>query len=202
MEKNVNIIPDTSEIISAPTAVSEINENECVPPKQLNSKYWLGFPLKYPPSKNWTPYTANITSVFDHAMKTLDGKNHVVAYTGEGGSKKADGTCDKNGNGCGYKKSDESPFIINNHYVGVKSSGSATVLQYDDHRGYDYPVREERVYAAADGCVHKAQWDKENGVENGGGYYIKIKHNTSNGVYYTSYLHLKKILFGWVRVTL
>ncbi|GJQ47880.1 MAG: hypothetical protein HKUEN01_02660 [Candidatus Kuenenia stuttgartiensis] len=193
--KNVNIIPDTSEIISAPTAVSEINENECVPPKQLNSKYWLGFPLKYPPSKNWTPYTANITSVFDHAMKTLDGKNHVVAYTGEGGSKKADGTCDKNGNGCGYKKSDEGPFIINNHYVGVKSSGSATVLQYDDHRGYDYPVREERVYAAADGCVHKAQWDKENGVENGGGYYIKIKHNTSNGVYYTSYLHLKKDSF-------
>ncbi|WP_295101906.1 PA14 domain-containing protein [uncultured Candidatus Kuenenia sp.] len=199
--KNVNIIPDTLEIISEPTA--EVNKNVDVS-QNTGTSFTLEFPLKdvkyNSKDEYWTPYTAKISAVFDHTMKGKDknSNNYVVAYTGEGGSEKAPGTCEKeNGmetnKGCGYyKKGDDNPFIINNHYVGVKNK--AKILQYDGHSGYDYKVElKTPVYAAAKGKVVEAEWNvyppghKHAGEDAGGGYFIRIKHDND---YTTSYLHL------------
>lgn len=88
-------------------------------------------------------------------------------------------------------------FLVNNHYVGA--TGGKKYLNYDGHPGYDYPVPvNTEVYAAAEGTIHKAEWNvyppghERAGEDAGGGYYIKIKHN--DGAYYTSYLHLTEFV--------
>lgn len=155
--------------------------------------FYLSFPLTY---NNWTPYTAEITTVFDHAMtgRYVPGGG-IVAYTDEKGT-----TPDYNerpypdvGNGplYSFKKADGSLFRINGHYVGTQGPNGTgpTTLNYDGHPGYDYPVPSGTdVLAAADGEVCKA--DISNSTASGN--YVRIQHGTSG--YQSQYLHLSQVL--------
>ncbi|MBI4429586.1 MAG: peptidoglycan DD-metalloendopeptidase family protein [Ignavibacteriales bacterium] len=149
----------------------------------------LSFPLTY---NNWTAYTAEIVTVFDHAMtdRYYPGGG-IISYADERGTVE-----DPNeppvdfGHGLLYsfKKTDGSAFQINGHYVGTITTG-ATTLNYDGHPGYDYrvPIGTD-VFAAADGSVVVA--DATNSTA--AGNYVRIQHGTSG--YQTQYLHLSQLL--------
>ncbi len=110
----------------------------------------LSFPLKI----NKDPYTARISTVFDHSMKRPYCPNDVVtAYTGEKGkSKYGKSEFHVDITGCGdlygfkNKKGDE--FTINGNYTG------GPFLYYDGHPGYDYPAKKgKRIVAPAGGTL-------------------------------------------------
>jgi murein DD-endopeptidase MepM/ murein hydrolase activator NlpD/GH25 family lysozyme M1 (1,4-beta-N-acetylmuramidase) len=153
--------------------------------------FYLSFPLQY---GGWTPYTAQITTVFDHAMtaRYYPGGG-VVAYTGESGTEK-----DLNepqidfGNGLlfSFKKADGTPFVVNGNYVGTQGGNGTgpTTLNYDGHPGYDFPVPiGTDVFAAADGQVIVADPNST-----AAGNYIRIQHGSSG--YQSQYLHLSSNL--------
>jgi len=152
-----------------------------------NVEKFLGFPLHF---SSWTPYTALITSVFDHSMSARYCPDYqAIAFTGEIGNVK-DLIEPKVPASCGdlysYKKQDQSAFIITGlgNYVGTEQTGSST-LNYDGHPGYDYPVPiGTEVFAAADGQVVVVGDDASSGK------YIRIMHSNN---YYTQYLHLSEI---------
>ena len=153
-----------------------------------SSAFYLSFPLQY---NGWTPYTAQITTVFDHAMTSrYSSGGGVVAYTGEAGTVvNLNEPPVYSGNNVLYsfKKADGSPFVINNHYVGSATTGNAT-LNYDGHPGYDYPVPVGTdVYAAADGQVITTDANTTTA-----GNYVRIQHGDSG--YQSQYLHLSQIL--------
>ncbi len=151
----------------------------------------LSFPLHY---CGWTPYTAQITTVFDHATTgPYQPGGGVVAYTGESGTIE-----DPNeppvdfGNGLLYsfKKADGSRFVVNGNYVGTQGAAGTgpSTLNYDGHPGYDFPVPiGTDVFAAADGEIVVADPDST-----AAGNYIRIQHGNSG--YQSEYLHLSQML--------
>ena len=154
-----------------------------------SSGFFLSFPLHY---NGWTAYTANITTVFDHAMTArYSPGGGVAAYSGESGTiQDPNETPVDFGNGLLYsfKKANGAPFVVNGNYVGTAKTGSTT-LNYDGHPGYDYPVPSGTdVFAAADGEVVVA--DASNSTASGN--YIRIQHGTSG--YQSQYLHLSQVL--------
>ena len=147
-------------------------------PAQQGVKPFLEFPVK-----GYTPYTAPISSVFDHSMTTgrYSADGIVIAYTGEKGSKGRDDDC---------KEGDGEKFIVNGSYTGTQKSTSKK-LCYEGHPGIDFRFKKgTEIYAAADGEVIAVSINcKEGDRECGGrwGNYVKIRH--PNG-YLTAYLHL------------
>ncbi|MCL4786054.1 MAG: peptidoglycan DD-metalloendopeptidase family protein [Verrucomicrobia bacterium] len=153
------------------------------------SGFFFSFPLQH---NGWTPYTATISSVFDHSMSTVycpDGM--VTAYTGETGT-----VVDPNEppvvTSCGalysYKKLGGGAFTVNGHYAGTSATG-ATTLNYDGHPGIDFPVPVgTAVFAAAAGEVVVA--DSSN--SSAAGNYVRLQH-TGLG-YQSQYLHLSEVL--------
>jgi GH25 family lysozyme M1 (1,4-beta-N-acetylmuramidase)/murein DD-endopeptidase MepM/ murein hydrolase activator NlpD/uncharacterized protein YozE (UPF0346 family) len=146
----------------------------------------LGFPLA-----GLSPYSASISSVFDHSMTAqFTPGGGVVAFTGEQGT-----VVDANeppatgSNGAllySYKKQNGGAFLVNGHYVGT-ATGSGT-LNYDGHPGYDYPtVVGTNVYAAEAGWVEAANTN----ANDPGGRYIRIQHDPHG--YQTQYLHLDSL---------
>src|SRR3989344_1874396 len=85
----------------------------------------LQFPLQYS-NPNWTPYTAPITSVFDHQMVTPYDFNEpaiVRAYTGEIADYlgyPSDPKC--------VSQTSQQPFIVNGNYVGATGCGGVYYL--------------------------------------------------------------------------
>jgi len=146
---------------------------------QVEAKFRLSSPLK-----NYNPYNAPISAVFDHSSDgpygTKDGL--VIAYTGEiGDSQNAGSGCD-----C-YNSINNQIFRINGNYTGARSCGSKYYLCYDEHPGFDYPVQNKTpIYAAAKGIAHIP--NSFPGVTNAQTFNtIEIDHQ--NG-YKTYYLHL------------
>jgi len=101
---------------------------------------FLDFPIK-----GHTPYTAPISSVFDHSMvKPYNSDRKVIAFTGERGDR-SKGIHPKNST-C-YAQQGKQRFIVNGHYDDI-------YLCYDGHSGIDYPFAGgTAVYAAAAGIV-------------------------------------------------
>ncbi len=145
------------------------------------------------PLQGKTPYTAEITAVFDHAMPNgrYQPGGGIIAYTDERGTVVDPNEPPVNLGGTllySYKKADGSAFRVNGAYVGTSRTG-ATTLNYDGHPGYDYPVPVGTdVFAAADGTVIVA--DASNRTV--AGNYVRIQHGTSG--YQSQYLHLSQLL--------
>ena len=132
------------------------------------------------PLAGYTPYTARISSVFDHSVNV---KDLVVAYTGETGDYLEYGDT-----GCINQESGQ-PFSINGNYVGASSCGGETYLSYDGHPAFDYPVNiGTKVYAAASGVITKIECPAFPGSCTNYGL-ISIKHDSG---YITWYAHLSK----------
>ncbi len=149
----------------------------------------LGFPLQ-----GYTPYNVPISAVLDHSMTTGGGcaDGVVTAYTGEVGSSQYDQsvwwvwgesqTCldDKL---YGFKNGNPGTvFSINNQYDTSSGNEDGYYLFYGGHTGYDYPVANANVYAAASGTVTVPNPNPYNQVN--------IDHG--NG-FVTYYLHLNQI---------
>jgi murein DD-endopeptidase MepM/ murein hydrolase activator NlpD len=147
-----------------------------------DGRFYLSFPLA-----DVGPYSASISSVFDHSMTTPYCPDGVVtAYTGETGTvfdpnePYVPATC---GNLYSYKKPDGSAFVVNGHYIGTQRTGPTT-LNYDGHSGIDYPVPiGTEVIGAAGGVLRWIVGSRFNT--------IYIDHG--NG-YATHYLHLSQRL--------
>lgn len=154
----------------------------------------MNFPLP-----NRSPYTAEITSVFDHSMEyPYHPDSAVVAYTGEEGRWQY-GRSDSINLGFGwlygFMKSDSNSFLINRHYLG--GAYGIKYLEYDNHPGFDFRTKYDAnadgqlqvdeaagiidVLAAASGRVTKADMS-DYGT-------IKIDHGNS---YTTTYVHLSQ----------
>jgi murein DD-endopeptidase MepM/ murein hydrolase activator NlpD len=151
----------------------------------------LSFPLNSGQFTN--PWTAPITSIFDHSMSARYSSNGIaVAYTGEVGDiPDPNDTPVVSGTQLLYsfKKADSSAFVINGHYVGTSTTHAST-LNYDGHPGYDYPVGiGAQVYAAADGVVVTAFLNPAN--DNPAGKYIQIEHTGTS--YLSQYEHLSQL---------
>ncbi|MBU1557567.1 DNRLRE domain-containing protein [Patescibacteria group bacterium] len=149
----------------------------------------LGFPLS-----GYTPYNAPISAVLDHSMTTGGGcaDGLVVAYTNERGSSQYDHSnwyvygeslsC-VNDILYGYKNGNPGTvFSINNQYDTSSGNEDGYYLFYDGHTGYDYPIANTNVYAAASGTVTVPSPNPYNQVN--------IDHG--NG-FVTYYLHLSQI---------
>lgn len=105
-----------------------------------------GFYLQFPVS-GYTPFTAPVSSVFDHANKEryqTDGR--VTAFNGLTRTGTAANGCYANG---------QAVVVSGLNYVGARSAGGTKSLCYDGHPGWDYafPYGTE-VHAAADGWVY------------------------------------------------
>ena len=144
--------------------------------------FYLSFPLP-----NRDPYTAKITSVFDHSVTspyTIDGV--VIAFTGEKGETRFGQSYVTTLNGIdlyGFKQSSGANFTVNGNYTG---GGEANFLFYEGHPGIDFRTTDQdpvngriNVLAAADGVLH---W-----IPNSSFNTIEVDHG--NG-YKTRYLHL------------
>ena len=149
---------------------------------------FLSFPL---PKK--TPFTAEITSVFDHSIVfdpsmsseyTTD--DIVVAYTGEKGERKY-GACPVDETEFyGFKNKEGTKFVINGNYTGggglCEGIEAYYYLFYDGHPGYDYVTQDQGtkvpVLATAQGIAYR-------GSDAKGKVYI----DHENG-YRTNYIHL------------
>lgn len=141
--------------------------------------------LSYPLKKSENAYTADITAVLDHSLKTsgsfrCDGLDQkVTAYTGEDGGaglgqrgKEIGTTCSPSRYAYGQdgKKpfDDEYPprdFLVTGKYVS-----EPLFLSYDGHAGYDFdcgnfkdPINAEPIFAAADGILIIPDEDPING---------------------------------------
>ncbi len=145
-------------------------------------KFAFAFPLA-----NYTPYTAPVSSVFDHtatAGYASDTNHHVTAFNGE----MSDNQNLYSGTTC-YPKVDSSAFGSGFNYTGISGAGSY-YLCYDGHPGTDYPVGNSSthipVYAAADGIAHIPTSFPGYGSAQ---IYNTVEVDHSNG-YKTYYLHL------------
>ena len=138
----------------------------------------LSFPLQTEcsPGVLCTPYTAPISSVFDHSMATAYSENEtVVAFTGDSGVRGSGYWY-----GC-YRKADSSAF----DFYGYTGANGTSYLCYDGHPAIDYDVDVgTAVYSAASGTVLEANYD------NCLGYYVRIQHDDG---YTTLYAHLDSI---------
>jgi murein DD-endopeptidase MepM/ murein hydrolase activator NlpD/surface antigen len=123
--------------------------------------------------------TAEISSVFDHAMTAAyKSGTRVVAYNGQEGTVKDTSWFASVGNEqlYGYKKTDGAAFTLpQGNYTG------GATLNYEGHTGYDFPYPHSfEVVAAAAGKVHK--WNDDTNQ-------IEIDHE--NG-FSTFYIHMLK----------
>jgi murein DD-endopeptidase MepM/ murein hydrolase activator NlpD len=131
----------------------------------------FGFPLA-----GYTPYTAPVTSVFDHSGSAqYDDTDHkVVAFNGESSGFQTP----YSGTTC-YRKIDNSIFGIGFKYNGYSLAG-AHYLCYNGHPGYDYAVDGANVYSVATGTVRFAGYDACLGnmitIEHAEGYITKYCH--------------------------
>jgi murein DD-endopeptidase MepM/ murein hydrolase activator NlpD len=131
----------------------------------------FGFPLA-----GYTPYTAPVTSVFDHSGSAqYDDTDHkVVAFNGESSGFQTP----YSGTTC-YRKIDSSIFGIGFKYNGYSLAG-AHYLCYNGHPGYDYAVDGANVYSVATGTVRFAGYDACLGnmvtIEHAEGYITKYCH--------------------------
>lgn len=145
----------------------------------ISTEPFLGFPLA-----NYTPYTASISSVFDHSgtAQYSDSDQQVIDFSGESSDVQTPYT----GSTC-YPKSDNSTFGSGFNYVGTSGTGGSYYLCYNGHPGIDYPIANNTtVYAAADGIAHIPS--SFPGVSSAQTYNtVEIDHQ--NG-YKTYYLHL------------
>ena len=119
-----------------------------------SERFILHFPLK-----EQDPFSAKITSIFDHSFP--ENKNFYTdngetrAYTGELGSRDFDESPVILGSKIlyGFAQNDAlSEFFVNGMYTG---GGDARYLFYDGHPGFDYSARSTEIiiYAPADGEV-------------------------------------------------
>jgi uncharacterized repeat protein (TIGR02543 family) len=140
------------------------------------------------PLASYTPYTAPVSSVFDHSGSRYIANNEVVSFTGEKGTVKdtVEPPVVTGGQTLySYKKVDGTVFSCNGNYVGTVATGSKT-LNYDGHPGWDYAVGiGTPVYAVADGQVVLVTSDSASGN------YIRLQHGTD---YQSQYLHLSEQL--------
>jgi len=149
-------------------------------------KFNLAFPLQIDCSGiSCTPYTAPVSTVFDHSATGeygSDTDHHVTTFSGE----VSDNQSPYSGSTC-YPKTDNSAFGSGFNYVGTSGTGGVYYLCYDGHPGTDYPVANNTpVYAAADGIAHIPS--SFPGVSSAQTYNtVEIDHQ--NG-YKTYYLHL------------
>lgn len=105
----------------------------------------LSFPLE-----NRTPYTAIITSVFDHSLVTpYDETGRVFAFTGEIG----DNLLNNDEGVDGYSNARNENFHLHGHYA----DNNGIFLYYDGHPGIDYRTVDQSalqpVLAAAPGTL-------------------------------------------------
>jgi murein DD-endopeptidase MepM/ murein hydrolase activator NlpD len=140
----------------------------------------FAFPLQI---NNYTPYTAPISTVFDHSgsAQYSDSDHIVIAFTGE----MSENQTAYPGSTC-YEKNDSSAFGSGFNYTGTSGTGGAYYLCYNGHPGTDYPAANNTpIYAVADGIAHIPS--SFPGVSNAQTYNtVEIDHQ--NG-YKTYYLH-------------
>ena len=157
----------------------------------------LAFPLA-----GYTPYTVPISGVVDHSMTTGGGCADylVVAYTGETGDPQYGVSSWSNGSesaSCpkdilrGFAQEGLAPFSVNGQYDSYDTNGTShnLFLFYDGHTGYDYPVANANVFAAASGTVtipNPNPYDQVS-IDHGNGfvtYYLHLSQiNVANGAY-------------------
>ena len=134
----------------------------------------LSFPLA-----SRTPYTAVITSAFDHRLVTKYVENgSVEAFTGEVGDNEKDPGDDGID---GYSNSDGTPFRLHGHYA---YGADEPYLYYDGHPAIDYRTIDQDpgsgeipVFAAAPGVAHiiEDQWNTVI-IDHGNGYASEYLH--------------------------
>ena len=152
----------------------------------------LSFPLR-----PGSPYTNEVSAVFDHSEPTGCSNGIVVAYTGEVGLASyglSDWSTPGESNDCtkdtlyGFPNekdlSRRTSFLNVINYTGGDSIAPQLFLYYDGHTGYDYPVHDGTdVYAAASGTVLEVSPDPTNPKL----FQVVLSHS---GGYTTHYLHL------------
>lgn len=173
------------------SAAGILSQPETIRVLEGREQFKLSFPLA---REGFSPYTAPISSVFDHSMKEdFSPDEKVVAFTGEVADIQVSASIESPpdfGKGAlfSYRNSENASFMPGNgdgNYVGT-SSGS-TILNYDGHAGTDYSVPiEYEVIAAATGTVMS-----DTGYNSGNGNFVRIDHSSSG--YETVYLHLSRI---------
>ncbi len=153
-----------------------------------------GFSLKFP-LDGLTPYTADISSVFDHSMTDRFTSNgEVIAFTMEKGNvvDTLEGESSPGSGLFSFKKplgtpSDQTAFRINGHYVGTQLTKSGTI-NYDGHPGYDYKIDANTdVFAAHAGIVVT----NDTMDTTGAGNYVRVED--ADAGYQTQYLHLSEV---------
>ncbi len=166
-------IPDTTHPANTPaSATASFIKNALSASTQNSVAGFLIFPIRGLSFK-----TANISSVFDHAMtNAYKAGTRVVAYNGQEGMIKDTSWHAIVGNDqlYGYKKPDGAAFTLpQGNYTG------GSTLNYEGHTGYDFPYPHSfEVVAAAEGKVHK--WNDDTNQ-------IEIDHK--NG-FKTFYIHM------------
>jgi TolB protein len=153
-------------------------------------------PLVFP-VRGCTPWTAPISSVFDHSMQraygnqSFGGYGKVIAFTGEEGSGNRDGCSGGGACGClyGYINPTRDLFIVNGSYAGVTSCGGRSYLEYDNHPGIDYAFGYgTAVYPAISGRVH--YFNPPSGTTNAQSFHtLQIDPEDGSG-YKVYHLHL------------
>ncbi len=147
---------------------------------------FLSFPLH-----GYTPYTAPISSVFDHSMTaSYTDNNEVIAFTGDRGV--YPNNCNNPrylvwGTHYGFKKSDCSQFQLQGFtYTG---GGNSNYLFYDGHPGIDYADGfGTALYPALSGRV--SYNDPSSGISNASNYHtLRVDPEDGSG-YKVYYLHL------------
>jgi len=149
----------------------------------------LEFPLA-----GYTPYTAPISSVFDHTMTDGNGliapykKDHVVtAYTGEEGAGEHNGYAGTRPDPTCISQGSEASFAVNGNYQGASTCGGRYYLSYDGHPGIDYALAGMNVYPVAEGVVVPERCELYNaggtcsqwgavGIDHGNGYITQYWH--------------------------
>jgi murein DD-endopeptidase MepM/ murein hydrolase activator NlpD len=130
---------------------------------------FLNFPLA-----GITPYSTDVSAVFDHDVKPdsvtkaplfYTFNKRVGTYTGEEGVQQcghppcSDQVLKNNPNLVGYKNTSDTPFlqVLNGHYTGgscSQKSPCSHFLYYTGHAGFDYPqALGTEIIAPADGLL-------------------------------------------------
>ena len=151
-----------------------------------DGNFYLSFPVHGVTQSNETitAYNAEITSVFDHAVKGEDSEHRngtITAFTGDTGSKEW-GVCTDD---CYMQKSLETFVLKGVNYTGTTECGQ-NYLCYDGHNGIDYRYEYgTALYPAISGTVtYPASQDPYHG----------LMIESEDGKYRVYYLHLSSWL--------
>ena len=184
--------------VTFPAPISTSSPNGAYRVLIQNPNGFLSFPFK-----NLSPYTADISAVFDHSSPNDCPDGIVTAFTGETGNSGFGHSLWSHGgesSSCaqatlyGFPKAPiamQAKFIVTGHYTGGPITGADGVnapfyLYYDGHTGIDFPAPAGTpLYASADGTAEVMPDQTISGL-----YEVVITHASGYASYY---LHLASV---------